>query len=61
MRLLSIAAGTILDVDPPGAVDVAFAAGFPACGVWFDASTWTDGVARDVRTRLEKLRQENPS
>lgn len=53
MRLLSIAAGTILDVDPAAAVDVAFAAGFPAVGIWFDPSTWTASVASTVRSRLD--------
>ena len=55
MRLLSLAAGTILDVDPPTAVEVAFAAGFPAVGVWFDAATFTEAVAWDVRKRCEAL------
>ena len=28
-------------------------AGWPACGIWFDADTWTDAVATDVRRRLD--------
>ncbi len=51
MRTLSLAAGTILDVGPPDAVDVAAEAGFTSVGVWFDATTWTDAVADDVRSR----------
>jgi sugar phosphate isomerase/epimerase len=52
-RLLSLAAGTHIDIAPPETVDAAAAAGFPAVGVWFDADTWTDDVARAVRSRLE--------
>ena len=53
MRLLSLAAGTILDVGPAEAVDVAADAGFPAVGVWFDAASWTNAVASDVRHRAD--------
>lgn len=52
-RLLSLAAGTVLDVGPADAVDVAAAAGWPAVGLWFDASTWTDQTTRSVRARLD--------
>lgn len=52
-RLLSLAAGTALDVGPADLVDVAAAAGFPAVGVWYDATTFTPAVARDVRARLD--------
>jgi sugar phosphate isomerase/epimerase len=51
-RLLSLAAGTILDVGPAEGVDVATAAGFPAVGLWFDPATWTDAIARAVAARL---------
>ena len=51
MRTLSLAAGTILDVDPAAAVDVAADAGFTSVGVWFDAATWSDAVADEVRRR----------
>ena len=51
MRTISLAAGTILDVGPADAVDVAADAGFVSVGIWFDASTWTDAVADDVRAR----------
>jgi sugar phosphate isomerase/epimerase len=52
-RMLSLAAGTILEVDPVDAVRVAEQSGFPAVGIWFDAATWTDQRARDVRRSLE--------
>lgn len=52
-RLLSLAAGTVLDVGPAEAVDVAAAAGWPAVGLWFDGSTWTDATTRQVRARLD--------
>ncbi len=51
MRTLSLAAGTILDVDPATAVDVAADAGFASVGIWFDAATWSDAVADEVRRR----------
>ncbi len=54
MRTISLAAGTVLDVGPADAVDVAADAGFAAVGIWFDASTWTDAVAEDVRARAER-------
>ncbi len=53
MRTLSLAAGTILDVGPAVAVDVAADAGFPSVGVWFDPATWTPAVAADVRARAD--------
>jgi sugar phosphate isomerase/epimerase len=53
MRILSLAAGTILDVGPAAAVDVAADAGFASVGVWFDAATWTKAVAADVRSRAD--------
>ena len=34
-------------------VEVASAAGWPACGVWFDPATWTDATTRAVRQRLD--------
>jgi sugar phosphate isomerase/epimerase len=51
-RLLSLAAGTILDVGPAAAVEVAAAAGFPAVGSWFDPATWTDATGRAVAAAL---------
>ncbi len=52
-RLLSLAAGTVLDVDPPDAVDVAAAAGWDAVGLWFDPVTWTPSRAAAVARRLD--------
>lgn len=54
MRMISLAAGTILDVGPADAVDVAADAGFLAVGIWFDPATWTDAVADDVRERATR-------
>jgi len=34
-------------------VEVAAEAGWPACGVWFDAATWTDATTSEVRKRLD--------
>ena len=51
VRTISLAAGTILDVAPADAVDVAADAGFTSVGVWFDTATWTDAVADDVCSR----------
>jgi sugar phosphate isomerase/epimerase len=52
--MLSLAAGTILEVDPVDAVRVAEQSGFPAVGIWFDADTWTDQRSRDVRQALDR-------
>jgi sugar phosphate isomerase/epimerase len=52
-RMLSLAAGTILDVDPVAAVHVAESSGFPAVGIWFDADTWSEQRAHDVRRALD--------
>lgn len=52
-RLLSLAAGTVLDVDAVQAVDVAAAAGWPAVGLWFDADRWQPGTSADIRRRLD--------
>lgn len=52
-RLVSLAAGTVLDVGPAEAVDVAAAAGWPAVGLWFDPATWTDATTTAVRSRLD--------
>jgi sugar phosphate isomerase/epimerase len=52
-RILSLAAGTILEVSPVDAVRVAERSGFPAVGIWFDAESWTDQRAHDVRRALD--------
>ena len=51
-RLVSLAAGTVLDVDPAQTVDVAAAAGFGAVGLWFDPATWTQAMSTSVARRL---------
>jgi sugar phosphate isomerase/epimerase len=52
-RLVSLAAGTVLDVDPVEAVSVAATAGWPAVGLWFDPRTWTEATTREVSRRLD--------
>jgi sugar phosphate isomerase/epimerase len=52
-RLVSLAAGTILDAGPAGSVTVAAAAGWPAVGIWFDPVSWTAATTADVRRRLD--------
>lgn len=52
-RPVSIAAGTILDVDPASAVDVAVNAGFDGVGLWFDPDTWTAATTAKVAQRLD--------
>ncbi|MDP9465417.1 MAG: sugar phosphate isomerase/epimerase, partial [Actinomycetota bacterium] len=51
-RLISLAAGTVLDLGPADAVGVAAQAGFGAAGIWFDPMTWTSSVTRAVAGRL---------
>lgn len=52
-RLLSLAAGVVLDIDPVEAVQVASDSGYPAVGIWFDANAWTDQRATAVRHALQ--------
>jgi sugar phosphate isomerase/epimerase len=52
-RLLSLAAGVQPDVAPADMVSVAFAAGWPAVGIWFDGKTWSDATSREVHKRLD--------
>jgi sugar phosphate isomerase/epimerase len=52
-RLLSLAAGTVLDLDPAATVDAAAAAGFGGAGLWFDAATWTAATTAAVRRSLD--------
>src|SRR6266508_3629906 len=51
-RLLSLAAGTVLDVDPAGTIQVAAEAGFGGVGLWFDAASWTPATTAAVAVRL---------
>jgi sugar phosphate isomerase/epimerase len=51
-RILSLAAGTMLDVGPADAISVAADAGWPAVGIWFDPQEWDDATARQVNARL---------
>jgi sugar phosphate isomerase/epimerase len=51
-RLLSLAAGCVLDLDPVATVEAAAAAGFDAAGLWFDPTTWTAGTTSGVRKAL---------
>lgn len=52
-RLLSLAAGVCPETGPADFVAACAAAGWDACGIWFDPDTWTDAVATDVRHRLD--------
>ncbi len=51
-RVLSLAAGTVLDVGPAETVDVGARAGFDAVGLWYDPTTWTPATTRAVERRL---------
>lgn len=51
-RLVSLAAGVCPETGPADFVAACAAAGWAACGIWFDAETWTDDVAIEVRRRL---------
>lgn len=52
-RLLSLAAGVCPETGPADFVAACADAGWQACGIWFDAASWTDTVASDVRRRLD--------
>ena len=52
-RLLSLAAGVCPETAPADFVGACANAGWNACGIWFDADTWTDMVATGVRRRLD--------
>ena len=52
-RLLSLAAGTVLDIGPAETVAVAARAGYGGVGLWFDPDTWTDATTREVAARLD--------
>ncbi|WP_420452284.1 sugar phosphate isomerase/epimerase family protein [Ilumatobacter sp.] len=51
--MLSLAAGVCPETGPADFVAACAEAGWPGCGIWFDADTWDDGVAREVRRRLD--------
>ena len=52
-RLLSLAAGVCPETGPADFVAACAAAGWRACGIWFDADSWDDRVATAVRRRLD--------
>jgi sugar phosphate isomerase/epimerase len=52
-RLLSLAAGVCPETGPADFVAACADAGWAACGIWFDAASWSDGVATEVRRRLD--------
>ncbi len=52
-RLLSISAGVHPDLSPADMVSTAARAGWPACGIWFDGTTWSDRTTAEVRRRLD--------
>ena len=52
-RLLSLAAGTVLDLRPPDAAEVAAAAGFGGVGIWYDPDSWSAARTQEVSHRLQ--------
>ena len=52
-RLLSLAAGVCPETGPADFVSACADAGWTACGIWFDAASWTDTTATEVRRRLD--------
>jgi len=50
---LSLAAGVCPETGPADFVSASADAGWAACGIWFDAASWTDAVATEVRRRLD--------
>ena len=40
-------------LPPEEMVSAAAAAGWPACGIWFDGTTWTDATTREVKRRVD--------
>ncbi len=43
----------MIDIPPADVVSAAGAAGWPACGIWFDQDVWTDAGEREIRRRLD--------
>jgi sugar phosphate isomerase/epimerase len=52
-RLVSLAAGVCPETAPADFVSACADAGWAACGIWFDAASWNDTVAHEVRLRLD--------
>lgn len=52
-RLISLAAGVMIEHPPEVVVSAAAAAGWPACGIWYDPETWSAVRLREVRNRLD--------
>lgn len=51
-RLISLAAGVTTELEADPATFVASAAGWPACGIWFDPASWTSATTTAVAARL---------
>ena len=52
-RLLSLAAGTVRELDPAATITAAADAGWPAVGLAVDPDRWGPATTREVRRRLE--------
>lgn len=52
-RLLSIAAGVHPMLRPEEMVSASAAAGWKACGIWFDGATWTNATTKEVKQRVD--------
>lgn len=52
-RLLSLAAGVMIEFPAEDVVSAAAAAGWPACGIWFDLEQWSDAREREIKRRLD--------
>ncbi len=50
---MSLAAGTCPEAGPTELISACASVGWPACGVWFDARTWTAATTREVRRRFD--------
>lgn len=53
-RLLSLATGSLPEFSPVEVVEAAAEAGWEACGIWFDATTWTARTTRETRAAFER-------
>lgn len=54
MRTISLASGTLPEFDPITVVESAAAAGFDACGIWFDYRTWTHNTTSATRQAFDQ-------